>query len=70
MSKKNGDSIRGYAKAVGFEIVGKLRRIPDVHYGICDYHYPVWIDEAGNKFCGSYNTGGCYCIITADGRII
>lgn len=63
-------AIREYARSVGFEVVGRLRRLPDVYFGMdCRHHYPVWADEAGNKYCGSYSKSGCYCIITADGRI-
>ena len=67
-------TVREYAKAVGFEVVGRLRRLPDVYYGMDDkHHYPLWIGEAGNEYCGSYhpnhpNDG--YCIITADGGVI
>ena len=43
-------NVREYAKSVGFTVVGKLRRMPDVHYGMDDNRkYPVWIDEAGNE---------------------
>lgn len=31
---------------------------------------PVWIDEAGNEYCGSYAKDGCCCIITSDGGVI
>lgn len=61
--------IREYALSKGFEIVGKLKRLPDARYGVGNRKYPVWIDEAGNEYCGSYSNG-CYCIITADGRVI
>lgn len=67
-------TIREFAKAKGFEVVGRLRRLPDVYYGMDNkQHYPLWIDEAGNEYCGSYhpyrpNDG--YCIITADGGVI
>lgn len=64
-------TVREYAKSVGFEVVGKLKRLPDVHYGMDDKRkYPLWIDEAGNEHCGSYAEGGCFCIITADGGVI
>ena len=64
-------SIREYAKLKGVEVGGKLSRLPDVYYGMDNnHHYPVWIDEAGNEFCGSYSKDGCYCIITADGGVI
>ena len=43
-------TVREYAKSVGFEIAGKLKRLPDVYYGMDDsHHYPLWIDEAGNE---------------------
>ena len=70
MKKKILTTLREYAKSKGFEVVGKLRRLPDVHYGMGDRKYPVWIDEAGNEYCGSYSTDGCFCIITADRRVI
>lgn len=64
-------TVREYAKSVGFEVVGKLKRLPDVHYGMDDKHrYPLWIDEAGNEYCGSHGKCDCYCIITADGGVI
>ena len=62
--------MREYALSKGFEIVGKLKRLPDAHYGVNNRKYPVWIDEAGNEYCGSYSKDGCYCIITADGGVI
>lgn len=56
-------TIRDYAKSVGFEVVGTLRRIKDNYYGIGKNHYPVWIDDAGNKYCK-------YCITTKEGKVI
>ena len=47
-------TVREYAKLKGFEVVGKLKRLPDVYYGVGNKsHYPLWIDEAGNEYCGS-----------------
>lgn len=67
----NKMTVREYAKSVGFEIAGKLKRLPDVYYGMDNsHHYPLWIDEAGNEYCGSYSRDGGYCIITADGGVI
>nr|DAQ79722.1 MAG TPA: hypothetical protein [Caudoviricetes sp.] len=64
-------TVREYAKLKRFEVVGKLKRLPDVYYGVENKsHYPLWIDEAGNEYCGSYNKDDCYCIITADGGVI
>lgn len=64
-------TVREYAKSVGFTVVGNLRRMPDVHYGMDDNRkYPVWIDEDGNEYCGSYSKDGCFCIITSDGNVI
>lgn len=64
-------TVREYAKLKRFEVVGKLKRLPDVYYGVENKsHYPLRIDEAGNEYCGSYNKDDCYCIITADGGVI
>lgn len=64
-------TIREFAKAKGFEVVGRLRRLPDVYYGMDNrQHYPLWFDEAGNEYCGSYHPNDGYCIITADGGVI
>ena len=64
-------TVREYAKSVGFEIAGKLKRLHDLYSGMADsHHYPLWIDEAGNEYRGSYSRDGCYCIITADGGVI
>ena len=64
-------TIREYAKNIGFEVVGKLKRLPDVHYGMGNSNnYPLWIDEAGNEYCGSYSKDDSCCIITADGGVI
>ena len=48
-------TVREYAKLKGFEVVGKLKRLPDVYYGVENKsHYPLWIDEALNEYCDSY----------------
>ena len=63
-------TIREYAKSVGFEVVGKLKRLPDEHWkgtptiGASDYR--MWIDEAGNVYEYRYNNHNHFCIITAD----
>ena len=63
-------TVREYAKSIGFEVVGKLKRLPDIYYSIGNkHHYPLWIDEAGNEYCGGHKSG-CYCIITADGGVL
>ena len=64
-------TIREYAKNIGFEVVGKLKRLPDVHYGMGNSKKKKKrIDEAGNEYCGSYSKDDGYCIITADGGVI
>lgn len=64
-------AVQKSAKAVGFEIIGKLRRLPDYHYGLenkwCD---PMLIDEAGNRYRGSYKPNGGFSIITRRGAVI
>lgn len=63
-------TVREYAKSVGFEIVGKLKRMPDVYYGMDNnHHYPLWVDEDGNEYCGDYKHE-LFCIITSDGAVI
>ena len=62
-------TVREYAESIGFEVVGKLRRLPDGSYGReGKKHSPLWVDEAGNEYWGDMNGG--YCIITADGGVI
>lgn len=60
-------SIREYAKIVGFEVVGKLKRLKNANdrYG---KGYPLWVDEAGNEYWGNSEEG--FCIITTDGGVI
>lgn len=60
-------TIREYAKAVHFEIVGKLTRFPEGEdYGI-DRKQRAYIDEAGNEY---YIDKHSACIVTIDGRVI
>lgn len=63
-------NIREAAERWGFSPVGRLRRMPDVHYGMGNAHYPLWIDEAGNEFCLTNDGKELACIITADGGVI
>lgn len=63
-------SVREMAKALGFEIVGKLRRIRPVEYFDADgnlHKDPCYIDEAGNEY---WPTADGVCIVTADGGVI
>ncbi len=63
-------SVRDYAKAVGFTVVGKLKRMPDKYYGMDNkHHYPWYIDEAGNEYLID-NKSDQHCIITAEGHVI
>ena len=60
--------IRDYAKAVGFQIVGKLTRFHKGEtYGADNRKQKAYIDEAGNEY---YMDKHSACIVTADGRII
>lgn len=64
-------TVREYAKSVGFEVVGKLKRLPDASYGReGKEHSPLWVDEAGTEYWGSSRENDGYCIITADGGVI
>lgn len=67
MPKNKKMTFRDYAKNRGIEVVGKLKRVPDRHYGAQDSHYPLWVDEAGNEYMGNEKTG--FCIVTKDGSI-
>lgn len=63
--------IREYAKCVGHEIVGRLKRMPDVHYGMDNNHsYRLYIDEIGNEYSVTGNGVNDVCIVTKDGAVI
>lgn len=62
--------IREEAERMGLAPVGKLKRMPDIHYGIGNRHYPWYMDEAGNEFLLSDDGKELGCIITADGGVI
>lgn len=67
---KNEDAVRRFAARIGLEIAGCLRRVPDVYYSLDNkWHDPAWVDEAGNKYRGSYN-GGSISITTVSGAVI
>lgn len=63
-------NIRKEAESWGHPVVGKLKRMPDVYYGMGSAHYPLWMDEAGNEYCLSDDGKKLGCIITADGGVI
>lgn len=60
--------IREYAKSRGFEVIGKLKRASDFQPDENE-RYPVWEDEAGNAYIGSYKDKD-YCIVTFDGAVL
>lgn len=67
---KNEDAVRRFAALIRFEIAGCLRRVPDVYYGLDNkWHDPALVDEAGNKYRGSYN-GGSISSTTVSGAVI
>lgn len=57
-------NIRQQAKALKFEIVGKLTRRPEWEKS---RHERAYIDEAGNEY---YTRRGVLTIVTADGGVI
>ena len=60
-------TIREYAKARGFEVIGKLTRHPEwEEYGI-GRRQRAYRDEAGNEY---YIDKGGACIVTKDGDVI
>lgn len=62
-------SARELAKILGFEVVGKLTRLPDSYYGMHN-KYPLYIDEAGNEYhLGKVGDASPGCIVDVNGRI-
>ena len=63
-------SARELARKLGFSIAGKLKRLPDVRFGLYG-HSPLYIDEAGNEYHVGLRGDVCEgCIVTADGKVI
>ena len=61
--------IRELADVLDFEVVGKLKRLPDRHYGLYG-HYPCYVDEAGNEYCPNLiGDVSCGCIVEPNGRV-
>ena len=64
-------TVREFAAEVGFQIVGKLKRMPNMRDSLNDETgYPWYMDEAGNEYLMSVDGKRCVCIITADGGVI
>lgn len=65
-------TIREQAKrSFGFEVVGKLTRMPDVFYGVEDHqHGRLYMDEAGNEYHTDSKGKALGCIVTADGGVM
>ena len=57
-------------KSFHFDVVGKLRRLPDVYYGMEHHHDRLYIDEAGNEYHTDSKRRVLGCIVTADGGIM
>ena len=55
---------REYAKSVGFEVVGKLRRMKAVR------NQKWYMDEAENEYWLDYSGKNCVCIVCATGGVI
>lgn len=60
-------SIRDYCRKIGFDVIGKLKRIPNPSYLPKYSSYPLYIDEGGN--CYWRNDCGTWLIITADDSV-
>ena len=61
--------VRELAKILKFEVVGKLKRMPDEQYGF-GCHYPCYMDEAGNEYYpAEINSVSCGCIVDVDGGV-
>ena len=64
-------SVREFAAEVGFEVIGKLKRMPNMRNGMNDKKgYPWYMDEAGNEYLMTPDGKRCVCIVTADGGVI
>ena len=64
-------TIREQAKrSFGFDVVGKLTRMPDVYYGMENHHYRLYTDEAGNEYHTDSKGKVLGCIVTADGGVM
>lgn len=62
-------SVRELANKMGFEVVGKLKRVKDEPYGI-GCHYPCYVDEAGNEYYpNKIGAVCCGCIVEANGAV-
>ena len=53
--------IRKYAKSIGFDIIGKLKRLADSD------GYRIYIDDGGNEY--QVSKKGAIVIIDADGAV-
>lgn len=62
-------SVRELAKILDFQIVGKLKRMPDERWGL-NCHAPCYMDEAGNEYYPGLLGDVCPgCIIDAKGGV-
>lgn len=58
-------------RSFGFDVVGKLTRLPDVFYGVEDHqHGRLYIDEARNEYHTDSMGKELGCIVTADGGVM
>lgn len=65
-------TIREQAKrSFGFDVAGKLTRMPDVFYGVGKYqHGRLYMDEAGNEYHTDSKGRELECIVTVDGGVM
>lgn len=61
--------VRELAKALDFEVVGKLKRVKDEPCGI-GCHYPCYVDDAGNEYYpNKIGSVSCGCIVEPNGAV-
>lgn len=58
------------AQTFDHTVVGKLKRLKDVGYGVGNNHYPLWTDEAGNEYLMSDDGKTLECIVTDIGGVM
>ena len=67
-------TIREFAKQQGHEIVGRLKRQPDIEefsqYDGKNIQWRFYLDEIGNEYLVNVNDKDCICIVTYDGGVI
>lgn len=57
------------AKMFDHTVVGKLKRLKDMGYGLDGCHYPLYIDEAGTEYLMSDDGKELQCLVFDNGAV-